>query len=114
MMIALIVIGAIWILVFVIISLAGFEGIGVLGFIRAIDVPGSTPLIHMGHYAWEVGKSIWFLVASLPGFIMMFSGIVGYVLESKLENVGNKSEEIKKKPSEMTLEELKAERREKP
>ncbi|MCK4334223.1 hypothetical protein KAX06_05515 [candidate division WOR-3 bacterium] len=75
-MIALIVIGAIWAAVFVIISLVGLFVLG-------------TPSIH------TVSESIWFLVVSLPGFITMFSGIVGRVLSSKLKSVESKFEEPK-------------------
>ncbi len=102
-MIALIVIGAIWAVVFVFTSL--------VGFFEATDVSG-TLSIHMGEYAWMVSKSIWFLVASLPGFIMMFSGIVGKALSSELKDIKSKSEKIKKTLSEMTDEELKAQRKE--
>jgi len=92
-MIALIVIGAIWAAVFVIISLVGLFVLG-------------TPSIH------TVSESIWFLVVSLPGFIMMFSGIVGKALSSELKDIKSKSEKIKKTLSEMTDEELKAQRKE--
>lgn len=104
-MIALIVIGAIWFLIFVIVALVFSGEAGIISMI----------------------SSVWFLVLSLPGFIMMFSGIVGKVLSNKLKGTEDKlkwmekrltemileeSEEVKKKPSEMTPEELKAERRE--
>lgn len=103
-MIVLIIIGAIWFLAFVIIALAGF--------VEATDVSRSTLSIHMGEYAWMVGKSIWVLVASLPGFIMMVSGIVGQVLLNKLKGTENKLKWTEKRLSEMILEESKAEKKE--
>ena len=106
-MIALIVIGAIWVLVFGIISL--------VGFVEAMDV-SSTLRIHMGEYAWMVGKAVWFLVASLPGFIMMFSGIVGQVLSNKLKGTLKGTEDklkwTEKRLTEMILKEPKVEEKE--
>jgi len=69
-MIVLIVIGTIWFLIFVIVALVftGETGIG------------------------SMILSAWFLVMSLPGFIMMFSGIVGKVLSNKLEDIKSNSE----------------------
>jgi len=89
-MIALIVIGAIWFLIFVIVALVFTGETGISSMI----------------------SSVWFLVMSLPGFIMMFSGIVGKALSSKLEDIKSKSEKIKKTLSEMTDEELRAQRKE--
>ncbi|MBA7609134.1 hypothetical protein ES703_16321 [subsurface metagenome] len=89
-MIALIILGAIWFLIFVIIALVFTGEAGISSMI----------------------SSVWFLVASLPGFIMMFSGIVGKVLSNKLKGTENKLKWTEKRLSEMILEESKAEKKE--
>lgn len=89
-MIALIILGAIWFLIFVIIALVFTGEAGIISMI----------------------SSVWFLIASLPGFIMMVSGIVGQVLLNKLKGTENKLKWTEKRLSEMILEESKAEKKE--
>lgn len=86
-MIALIIIGAIWASVFVFISLVGFLG--------------AADMDYLGGYVPKVSQSIWFLVMSLPGFIMLFSGIVGKVLSNKFKDTENKLKWTEKRLGEM-------------
>lgn len=89
-MIAIIVLGAIWFLVFVIISLVFTSEAGIGSML----------------------SSVWFLVASLPGLIMMFSGIVGKVLSNKLKGTENKLKWTENRLSEMISGEPEAETKE--